>query len=268
MKLWKLQKFFGDVVYDLRNKGLLPVVILLVVAMVAVPVVISRGGSDSSSPSATPTAAMTQQAPETEQAVLAYSPAGLRKYKERLKGLSPKDPFRQQFDAAAATAAASALESTVPTIGGTTETSSSSTIGPTEVSGGDTGSSPATSTGGTKKKSKKKKSSTNYFYEPSLLMGEVNAPTLTPYNKVQPMTALPSPELPVVVYFGLNSDNKRALFLVSNRVTSVSGQGTCIPAPDDCSLLYLAKGQSEDLSYSVDGKTYRLSVADIKRFTK
>jgi len=38
MKAWKVQKFFGDVVYDLRSRGLLPVVVLLLVAMVAVPV--------------------------------------------------------------------------------------------------------------------------------------------------------------------------------------------------------------------------------------
>ena len=62
--------------------------------------------------------------------------------------------------------------------------------------------------------------------------------------------------------------DKRALFLVSNKVTSVSGAGTCIPAPDDCSLLYLATGQSEDLTYSVDGKTYRLAVSEIKRSAK
>ena len=53
MKPWKIQKFFEDVVYDLRNRGLLPVVILLVVALVAVPVLISRGGSDSVRPTRT-----------------------------------------------------------------------------------------------------------------------------------------------------------------------------------------------------------------------
>ena len=44
MKPWKVQKFFGDVVYDLRNKGLLPVVGVLLIAMVAVPLLIYRDG--------------------------------------------------------------------------------------------------------------------------------------------------------------------------------------------------------------------------------
>ena len=48
MRPWKVRKFFGDVVYDLRSRGLLPVLILLVVALIAVPILISRGSSDSS----------------------------------------------------------------------------------------------------------------------------------------------------------------------------------------------------------------------------
>ncbi len=52
VKRWKVQKFFGDLVYDLRSRNLLPVVIMLVVAIVAVPFLISsgsdRGDSDSS----------------------------------------------------------------------------------------------------------------------------------------------------------------------------------------------------------------------------
>ncbi len=42
MKPWKAQKFFGDVVYDLRSRNLLPVVVMLVVAIVAVPVLVSK----------------------------------------------------------------------------------------------------------------------------------------------------------------------------------------------------------------------------------
>jgi hypothetical protein len=41
-----------------------------------------------------------------------------------------------------------------------------------------------------------------------------------------------------------------------------------VPAPDDCALLSLGAGQSEDLQYAGDGKTYRVVVAEIKRFTK
>ena len=46
VKLWKVQKFAGDVVYDLRSRNLLLPVIGLLIALVAVPVLIAKGGSE------------------------------------------------------------------------------------------------------------------------------------------------------------------------------------------------------------------------------
>jgi hypothetical protein len=252
MKTWRIQKFFGDVVYDLRNRGLLPVVILLVVAMVAVPLLISRGSSDSSSASLQP-AANTKPAPEAQTAVLAYNPAGIRDYKSRLNDLSSKDPFRMQFIHSAQ--AASKLNSTVtPTeTGGGSSNQTNNAI----VNGGSGGS------GGKKKHSK----SVTVTYQTNVLAGDVDS-QLTPFPNVNEMTTLPSPDKPVLVYFGLSSDHSHALFLVSNKVAALAGPGTCVPAPDDCALLSLGVGESEDLQYGVDGKTYRVVVAEIKRFTK
>jgi hypothetical protein len=253
MKTWKVQKFFGDVVYDLRSRGLLPVVILLLVAMVAVPLLISRG-KGASTASLQPAAATAQTPPEAEQAVVAYHP-GIRDYKKRLDDLSPKDPFRQQF--ARSAAAASALKSTV-----TTPTSSGSGSSGTTTDTG-TGGGGGTSTGKKKKKSK----SVTVTYQTTVLAGDASA-QLTPFNDIQSMTTLPSQTAPALIYFGLSPDYKRALFLVSNRVARLDGPGTCVPAPDDCALLYLGPGQSEDVLYTGDGKTYRIVVAEIKRFTK
>jgi hypothetical protein len=257
LKPWKIQKFFGDIVYDLRSRGLLPVAILLVVAMVVVPMLISRGSSSGSGSSLQPTSATPTSAPENEHAVVAYTPAGLRDYKKRLNELSPKDPFRQQF--ARSAAQASALTSTVSTGGGTT---SSSTTTSSTVSGTTGG-----STGGTKKKKKKHKGSATpapATYQVNVLAGDVTT-TLTPFNNVASMTALPSQATPVVVFWALSPDYTQALFLVSNKVGTVTGPGTCVPAPDDCALLALKAGESEDLPYSADGKTYRIVVAQINR---
>ena len=253
MKTWRIQKFFGDVVYDLRNRGLLPVVILLVVAMVAVPVLISRGGSGSTA-TLQPTA-NTKPAPEAQTAVLAYNPSGIRNYKDRLNDLSSKDPFRMQFIHSAA--AASELNSTVtPT--DTSGGGSSKTTNNTTVNGG---------SGGSGKKKKKKSNSVTVTYETNVLAGDVDS-QLTPFPDISEMTTLPSPDKPVLVYFGLSSDHGHALFLVSNKVDQLTGPGVCVPAPDDCALLSLGPGQSEDLHYGLDGKTYRVVVAEIKRFTK
>lgn len=256
MKFWKVQKFFGDVVYDLRNRRLLPVVILLVVAMVAVPALISRGSSGSSAP-LQPTAGAGDVAPETENAVVSYAPPGIRSYKKRLARMSPKDPFRQQF--AQSAAKASQLDSTVvpPTAPGGGGSGSASPGGDSTVNGG------SGSPSG-KKKKKKKSSKTSYSYSVTVMAGEASS-TLTPFKNVASLTPLPSQTSPAVIYYGLSSDNRTALFLVSNKVDTLSGPGACVPAPDDCALLALAAGQSEDLHYTQDGKTYRVVVSEIKR---
>jgi hypothetical protein len=255
MKTWRIQKFFGDIVYDLRSRGLLPVVILLVVAMVAVPVLISRG-SKSSSASLQPAAASVKPSPEAETAVVAYHPGGLRNYKQRLNDLSAKDPFHRQFAHSAATAGA--LNSTV-----TTSTSTGTgTSTPATTNGA-----PVINTGGSGGGGHKKKKKSNATYQVNLLVGDVDT-TLTPFNNVQSMAPLPSQSSPAVLFYGLTSDHRSALFLVSNKVGSVTGPGQCVPAPDDCALLTIPQGQSEDLQYAPDGKTYRVVVAEIKRFTK
>jgi hypothetical protein len=263
MKAWKVQKFFGDVAYDLRSRGLLPVVALLLVAMVAVPVLISRGNKSQPASSLQPTSAAVTPSPMTENAVVSYSP-GVRNYKQRLNDLSAKDPFQQQFAHSAQSAAqASALATSAPTSGASVaappSTSGTVSSGP-GASTGTTGSTGGGS-GGKKKKSNK------VTYQVNVLAGNVNS-TLTPFNDVAMMTPLPSQTTPVVLYYGLTSDNKQAQFLVSNKVTTANGPGSCIPSPDDCALLTLGPGQSEDLAYAADGQTYRIVVAAIKTIKK
>ena len=98
MKPWKSKKFFGDLVYDLRNRNLLLVVLMLLVAIVAVPLLISKSSSGNA-PSPLDLGAQTSgTSPETENAVVAYHP-GVRNFKSRLKDLSAKDPFKEQFAA-------------------------------------------------------------------------------------------------------------------------------------------------------------------------
>jgi hypothetical protein len=270
MKLWKVQKFFGDVVYDLRQRGLLPVVVLLLVGMVAVPLLIAGGGSKSS-----PTASESvieqaaELAPENQKAVVAYQP-GVRNYKDRLKDLTAKDPFKQQFTQAAT--AASQLETSL-TGGGGGATSTQTDTGTTSEVGGETGSTTTPDTGGSTDTGggggggggNGGKSKVRYFYYTTdLLVGEA-ALTLQRRNGVKALTPLPSEYAPVAIYLGATLDGKRALFLISNEVTQVSGQGQCLPSPTDCSMLALRRDQTEDLLYGVDGKIYRITVIQNRR---
>jgi hypothetical protein len=245
MKSWKVQKFFADVVYDLRSRGLLPVAVLLVVGIFAAPILIARGG-ESAVPPTPGTTAGADVAPETQAAVLSYNP-GVRNYKERLDDLASKDPFEQQFTVPeAATTAGAGGDSAGATVEG-------------EGTGGGTGSGQGSDVVTTPSGEEK----IRYFrYEADVESGEADGDMDTDKH-VKVFTYLPSEAAPVIVYLGTSLD-KQASFLVNKDVLSADGSGDCIPAPDSCQLLTLEQGESEDLVYGVDGKTYRIKVLKVK----
>jgi hypothetical protein len=272
MKLWKIQKFASDVVYDLRSRNLLLVAVLLIVAIVAVPIMITRGGSGSGSPPPPSLAAQTggSASAENQSAVLAYSPAGLRNYKQRLNDLAAKNPFKQQFTGPGA-ASASALNQATSAVTGS---SGSSTPGlqATEIipgvgggsGSGNTGSSGAPSSGGGTTKVVTKTKTKYVSYQTDVQVGESGQP-LTALNKIPQFAFLPNPQLPVLVFLGTSSGGSQAIFMVAKDVVSVGGDGLCYPSQDACQLLALNAGKGADLIYGIDHKTYHLQVTSIKK---
>ena len=107
MSLWKVQKFFGDLFYDLRSRNLLPIVIMLAVGILAVPILISSSSSSGNGSVSLGPSASAVSSPEAENAVVAYHPPGIRNLKSRLNDLSAKNPFIQQFTGGGAKAAGS-----------------------------------------------------------------------------------------------------------------------------------------------------------------
>jgi hypothetical protein len=237
MKGWKLKKFGSDLIYDLRSRGLLPLAGLLVIAIIAAPMVIAKGSSDSEPTAAAVKSASVKEAPEGKSAVVAYSP-GLRK-SDRLAG-SPEDPFVQQFR----------------NQGGDGDASTASTGGGDEGTGS-VGDGTVTITGTTQSKLY------YFYYETDVLAGEAGS-QLKRHNRISPYTLLPSEETPVVVFLGVAAQGKQAVFSVSRQVTSVSGEGECYPDPDSCELLGIPQGGNADLAYAGDNKIYRIQVARIK----
>lgn len=264
MKPWKVQKFFGDIVYDLRTRGLLPVAALMLIAMIAVPVLIARSGSKDTAP----VAALDAEAlsvPENENAVLAYNP-GVRDYRKRLEALQAKDPFKQQFQGAGASTALGGGDFTT-TIGGGTGTSSggSAAVGVDTGGGsGGSGGSEGGRGGGGHYRPPNVIVKTKYLsYQMDVAFGEVGS--MKKYRNVQPLSFLPSEQLPVAVFLGIGGDGSKAMFLVSSDVTAARGQGVCVPnSSSPCYLLVVKTGQVEDLTYGPNGKIYRLKVTAIR----
>jgi hypothetical protein len=261
VKLWKVQKFAGDVVYDLRSRNLLLPVVALLVAVVAVPVLIARGGSDGATGPFGFGTTSAESAPETENAVVAYRP-GVRNFKKRLSNLDAKNPFTQQYSNAPAPSA-SGTDALAEALSG------SSTSDSTGVGGGSTGGSGGSGGGGggnSPGKVKQEKPRTTYFWwESDVQVGEAGTP-LTTMNRVKPFQFLPSPDRPVLTYIGTVSGTQ-AVFLVSRDVVSIGGQGTCFPSVDACQLLGLNAGKGADLIYGPDGKTYHVDVLRVQRVT-
>lgn len=245
MKPWKVQKFFGDLIYDLRSRGLLPLTVLLLVAMVVVPSYVASQGSDDGPGPPIAVESAAELAPENQAAVVAYEP-GVRNYKQRLEDQSETDPFIQQFPVSPQATEALDAASSEPASGGADP-------GPVD-------------SGGTKKKkpSKSGKTVTRYYsYETDVLVGPVGAP-LKRRNRVSSFDYLPSLDAPVLSFMGTINGGKQAVFLVSEDVTAHTGAGRCFPAPESCQLLALAPGEAEDLTYGEAGQVFRIKVVKIK----
>jgi len=261
VKLWKVQKFASDVVYDLRQRNMLLPAIGLLVALVAVPILIAKGSSDGSVGPFGFGTTSSQSSPETENAVIDYHP-GVRNYKKRLDKLSSKNPFTQQYTSAPSSSGSSDSSSLGEALNG-------SSTGSTGVGGGSTGGGTGGGGGGGGGKSPGKVTSTTkttyYWWQADVQVGE-SGTQLATMNNVKPFQFLPTPETPVLTYIGTLSGNQ-AVFLVSKDVVSIGGEGTCFPSVDACQLLGVNAGKGADLVYEPDGKTYHVQVLRVRRVT-
>src|SRR5436189_246821 len=89
---FKVPAFVSDLYYDLRDRRLLPLVGLVLVAIVAVPFLLSGGSEEQGPPRIVPPESSSANA--SQLTVVAATP-GLRAYKQRLRSRTPKDPFKK-----------------------------------------------------------------------------------------------------------------------------------------------------------------------------
>jgi hypothetical protein len=222
-----------QIVAELREKRLWPVALALLVALVAVPVLLSK------SPSQTPVAALPQSAataapPATAVPAVSVQTAATR---SNLKGRG-HDPFRQQK---LPTAGPKATTTTAPSTGtaaapagGSTASAGTGAAGSGSTSTGSSGGSP---TSGTLPRV------LYYRFATSLSFGRVGGHRRA-IKDVNKFTPLPSAANPVAVFLGLRNDARTAVFLLSSSA-SATGKGTCHPSRWSCTFLYVQVGQRE-----------------------
>lgn len=255
----KVPPFARDLYEDLRDRRLLPLVALVLVAIVAVPFLLSDGSE--------PKPVTVKPAPKPAGAsasalTVVRSTPGLRDYRKRLRGRTPTDPFRQPSSSQDLSAAQlgtpgnngfeSAEVTTTTTSSGTTVTKETS-----KSSGGETTTKtetevvvPGPEEGGGKGAGQPTEQINLYSFavDVKLTRTEEDAEAHRTTKKTQmrkevlPPAPLPGEKEQAVTYMGISPKTKNPLLLVSDAVTSVFGEATCLSGESKCQLLEVEPG--------------------------
>jgi hypothetical protein len=257
----KVPDFLYDLYYDLKERRLLPLVAVLLVAIVAAPIALGQSGSASTEPEeeaavATPSTI----SPNSDTLVVAKSTPGLRDYRGRLKHTRALDPFEQQFDGSNEGEGAAAVASSG------------------EPSAAEEPSIPLPSTEATPAETTSEGSETSEakYASNSIDVRIVSVPTdgaAKSSGKTKPqvrrnvpeLTMLPSRDTPAATFMGTSSNGKKALLVVSSDVESIFGDGQCIVGSKTCQLLALEEGLPETFVYGPQGRTYRIEILKIEK---
>jgi hypothetical protein len=273
----KAPAFVADVYYDLRDRRLLPVIALIVVAIGAVPFLL---GDEASEEGALPAVATESVAAPAEggeagasSLTVVQAQPGLRDYRKRLRRRSPTDPFVQRFSGPVLKGAK--LNSSSET--GSSSSSSTSTTGSeagTKTSVTTTVEEPASQGGAPAKGGSEggKPGLTLFTFAIDVQISRTETTTSGRQKKsapktrhgVLPATPLPGEKAPVVTYMGMNVKTKRAMLMVSPHVSSIFGDTRCVAGTDSCQLLEAEPGFPITFVYGPNEVRYKITVIKIE----
>jgi hypothetical protein len=245
----------ADPFKQLVERKLWPVALLLVAALVAIPVLLTKKADDSAP---LPTATTTVPAGQSDtQPVVSLADA---QQTDKLRAVlgDRKDPFRPaqvhhvpKPDVELTQNAAATTVSSGSSAGGA-GVGNSNAGGNGNFGGGDVVTAPdVTATPEPDKPSYELYSLEVRF---GLTEGQLES------RNVKRLTGLPGGTSPAVLYLGLLDDHKTAVFMVDAGV-EVLGDGVCDPSPEDCQTLTLKQGETEFLTRG--DQQWELDLVDI-----
>jgi hypothetical protein len=283
----KVPPFLSDLYYDLRERRLLSIVVLIVVAIVAAPFLLGGKGSGEPEPVPIPTAGSGASASASGRSLtVVQAEPGLRNYKKRLARRKPTNPFKQRFDGPVLkgahlnpqteTSTGSTPESSIPagepTPGGTSPVPSPE--GPTITPGTITYFAYAidvriTKSGGSGSASSSSESDSRAETDSSSEASPSAAkssPETEVRHRVLPLTSLPGPKLPVVTYLAPAKAKKgNVILLVSDKVRSVFGETRCVSGFQVCQLLEVEPKFPVTFSFGANDARYTFEVLKMER---
>ncbi len=278
--------FVQDVYYDLKDRHLLPLAAILLVAIVVVPFALSKSSegadeADAGAVATTTTAAAGGNGGSGE--LVAKSAPGLRAYQRRLDHLTSKNPFHQQYrDGETSGEGGGSGEGGSASTVTTTETSETVESETSYESGGSGGSENGGGRGhltwysyaidvkvttGAAEGSSRAKTGNELSVAggtsggaPVLAQGDAKAQLR---RNLPELTMLPSREAPALTYMGSTKDGKKALMLISSDVTGLFGDAKCVIGSSTCQLLALEVGLPETVVYGGNNRTFKIEVVEI-----
>lgn len=256
----KVPQFATDVYYDLRERRLLPLVALVVVAILAVPFLLG-GDAEVESPTVDDAGQPPIATTEARLTVVPDTPA-LRDYRERLRGRTRTDPFKQRYTGLPEGAQLKSVE--VTPSGGSVGSSSVESVPDTGANGGAT--TPAPSPGnsaGSGADDDDLEDGRLYGFRPDLRFGVAGSGQLKLYREL-PLGSLLPEKKPVLLFVGVTQNGERAFFSVVSGGTQVRGGGDCIGGVLNCELLSMQAGQAVTLVTEQPVRSFRLKLEKIE----
>jgi len=256
--------FFRSVVDDLVEKRLWPVAAVLGIALIGIPLLLSKpAGEEPAAAPATAAPAVANGGPLAAfQPIVNTEGKKSSEIRKQLEGFDSKDPFKPQNlgggggggSADGSVEVQGGGDSSSGGGGGSVDISDAPPLGTSGGGSGD-GSTPGSGGGSTKPEV------FYYTYAADVRFGkEGNLDRKT----LQQFRSLPSSQNPVLVFMGVKEDGKTAAFLLSS-AAATTGEGNCEP-DDTCTFLYMKKGDKqriEAVNSNDEIITYELVLLDI-----
>lgn len=251
----KVPSFVEDVYYDLKDRHLLPVAVILLVAIVAVPIAISsKSGSESEAPGGAAEAGISQNVGAAAGELVAEANPGLREFKRRLDHRDPTDPFKLKVTGTGqGSGGGASAEGSGESSGSSTYTESfesPETTYPSESGGGGTTT----------------KSRLTYYsmaIDVRITGGSGEDKKTTVRKNLPELTMLPSRETPALVYMSATKDEKKVLMTVSSDVQAIYGDAKCALGSQTCQLLVMEVGLPVTVVYGGSGKVYTIELRKV-----
>jgi hypothetical protein len=267
----KVPPVLKDLYWDLRDRRLLPLIALILVAIVATPFLL--GGSDEAPEPAAPPVAGGSSARQASLTVLPAAP-GLREPGKRLGHRASKNPFRQHYTGPVFNKGSAPIvesPSSGSSSGSGSEASGSvpSDVPPVETAPeGSTGGGVPPGSNGGKGSSEVPPGLTTFSLQVTLQItrietkpdGTVEKKGPTLYKDIQAPAALPGEKTPVITYLGMGSKTRVPMFLVSNEVTAIYGEAECLSGAQTCQLLVLEEGFPITFVYGDNDVRYKINL--------